>query len=226
MKIKLIYCLLFFAFVLNSKAVFAQGSPGQNQVYMNGVSVKETDHSGIEGSPFFNDDWETGIVMLADGRTFKDMSLKYNIYKDELYFKDPNGETKSFSTPVKEFKIEGGNSNSKDFKNGFTNISGYTAQSFFQVLSEGSVQLLKKHRCLVTETTGIDLGTVTKKFTVKESYYIIISGVATLIKKDKKSILALLSNKQGELETYIKTNKLDLKNDDALAKLINYYNSI
>jgi len=229
MKIKLVYYFLFFVFLVNSKIVLAQSNPGQNLVYMNGQLVKETDHSGIEGSPFFNDDWSTGLIMLADGRTFKDMILKYNIYTDEVYFKDQNGETKSFSNPVSEFKLlstGNGSSNSKDFKSGYANIPGYTAKSFFEVLSEGAVQLLKKYRRVVSETTGIDLGTVTKNFTDKESYYMIISGTATLVKKDKKSILALLNNKQIELETYIKAHKLDLKNDDDLAKLINYYNSI
>jgi hypothetical protein len=229
MKIKLVYYFLFFVFLVSSKIVLAQGSSGQNQVYMNGQLVKETDHSGIEGSPFFNDDWATGLVTLADGRTFKDMSLKYNVYTDEVYFKDQGGETRAFSNPVSEFKIistENGNSGSKDFKSGYTIIPGYTAKSFFQVLSEGTVQLLKKYRRVVSETTGIDLGTVTKKFTDKESYYMIISGTATLVKKDKKAILTLLNNKQTELEAYIKAHKLDLKNDDDLANLVNYYNSI
>lgn len=229
MKFKLVHYFLFFAFLINSKIALAQGTPTQNHVYMDGQPVKETDHSEIEGSPFFNDDWSTGLVMLSDDRTFKDMSLKYNVYREELYFKDSNGEIKMFSSPVSEFKImsmEDGNSHSKKFKSGYTNIPGYTAKSFFEVLSEGTVQILKKHRRLVTETTGIDLGTITRRFIDKESYYLIISDTVTLVKKDKKSILALLNNKQTELETYIKAYKLDLKNDDDLAKLINYYNSI
>src|ERR1700749_3055127 len=204
MKIKLCLFCFFLIVLINNDDAIAQNQG--NITYGDGTLVKETEVV-IDGSPYFNNEWETGLVKLADGRTFKDMMLKYNVYKDVLYFQDGNGDTKIFSSPVSEFKITDVVDNiphELDFKNGYKDIPGYNDQSFFEVLSEGTVQLLKKDHRFVIESTGIDLGTTSKKFNDKESYYLIISGKVSVIKKDKKTILALLSNKQTELESYIK----------------------
>ena len=57
-------------------------------------------------------------------------------------------------------------------------------------------------------------------------YYLLIDGKAVRIKKDKKSVEAALGSKQAELDSYIKANNLNLKNDADLAKLITQYNTL
>jgi hypothetical protein len=67
---------------------------------------------------------------------------------------------------------------------------------------------------------------ISKAFKDNISYYLVIGNKAFPVKKEKRSILSALGNKQTELEAFIKANNLNLKNDDDLARLINYYNSI
>jgi hypothetical protein len=50
--------------------------------------------------------------------------------------------------------------------------------------------------------------------------------VMTRWKKDKDFILAELSDKQTEVNQYILSNKLNLRNQEHLVKLLTYYNSL
>ena len=55
---------------------------------------------------------------------------------------------------------------------------------------------------------------------------ILSKGVMKRWKKDKDFITAELSDKRAEVEEYILSNKLNLKNRENVIKLLNYYNSL
>ncbi len=218
-----------FGLLAGSNIAYCQQVPTQNLILIDGRNVKEVDHSEIQGSPYLSDEWINGLVKFSDGRTYKDIPLKYNQVNDILYFQNDKKETLTFVKQVTDFIIAYSSDNEdhvKHFKSGFADISGYTTQNFFEVLVEGTAQLLKKNHKHVVSESGMALGTTIQKYADSESYYLVIAEKAYTLKRDKKAILAILANKQAELEAYIKANNLNLKNDPDLAKLINYYNSI
>jgi len=223
MKIKFIHYLLavlLFVIVQQADAQFVQD--------INGHPYQTKSYDDIQGTPYLSDQWGTGMVKMADGRTYKDVPLKYNQLEDELYFKDNKDQTLVFADPVNEFKINYVANNrpyEKVFKRGFKNIPNSSQSTFFEVLSDGTAELLKKTTKTLEETREYN-APVTKRFDDNEKYYLIVSGNVTPFKKDKKFILASLSNKQTEIESYMKSNNIDLKKDADLSKLMNYYNSL
>ena len=63
---------------------------------------------GINGSPFANDEFLNGNVVLNNDDEYENVPLKYNIYNDELYFKNIKDDMLlSFVIPVKAFEIAG-----------------------------------------------------------------------------------------------------------------------
>jgi len=234
MKIKFFLTVALTTFFLVSNIrVMAQTIPSTtsqlNLQYDDGRLATEVNHAEIEGSPYLSDEWINGLVKFGDGRTYKDIPLKYNQANDVLYFQNDKKETLTFVKQVADFIITYSSDNEdhvKHFKSGFADISGYTTQNFFEVLVEGTAQLLKKNHKHIVSESGMALGTTTQKYADSESYYLVIADKAYTLKRDKKAILAILANKQAELEQFIKTNKLNLKEDRDLAKLIAYYNSI
>jgi len=223
MKIKFLYqlsALFLLVIVQQAKAQFVQD--------INGHPMQTKSYEGVQGSPYLSDQWAMGVVKMTDGRTYKDVPLKYDEVQDELYFQDKKAQTLAFVDHVNEFKINYVANNKpyeKVFRNGFKNIPGSSEASFFEVLSDGTAQLLKKTTKVQAETREYN-APVVKNFEENAKYYLIVSGKVIPFKKDKKFILENLPNKRTELEAYIKTNNINLKDDADLAKLISYYNSM
>lgn len=225
MKPKFLYCLFILLLFIAAKSASAQFAEN-----INGVPMREiSGYTNVEGSAFLNDQWAKGMVKMADGRTFKDVLLKYDQVKDELYFKDKKGDTLIFVDPVREFKVEyasGDDAHEKLFRNGYKNIPNSTENSFFEVVSDGTAQLLKRTTKSIAESKEYNSTTVVKRFDENVKYYIIVSEKVIPIKRDKKSILAALTNKQPQLENFMRTNNINLKNDEDLVKLMAYYSSL
>lgn len=217
---KIALITLCWLYIINVKA--------QTLNSINGTSVQLTDFRDVKGSPYFYNDWLKGDVIMSDDVVHQNMDLRYNLVDDQLYFKSSNQSVLTFADPVKQFTINApeGSIQVLTFRKGYQNIPGTTSTSFLEILTEGKTQLLKKFSKKI-QTENVYPNTSTDKFfTETKTYYIFKDGKGILIRLDKKSIISALSNKQTELETYIKQNNLNLKDDEDLRKLITYYNSI
>jgi hypothetical protein len=214
------FCLL--AFVNTASAQFLH-----EQDYK---PITTKSHTDVEGSAYLYDDWMPGSVKLANGVTNNaPMLLRYDVVDDQLFFKDKAGETMAFVVPVKDFTIEAFENDVtviRHFRSGYNNIEGNTPSSFFEVLSDGKIQLIKKINKVVFETQNIGSASKTRSFLDKTKYYLVNNGKALQVKNDKKSLLAALGDKQAQMEDYIKTNKINFKSDTQLGKLVDYYNSL
>lgn len=214
--------------------LFLTGFNGYAQGYIiiqdaKGEVVSEHNYVDVQGTAFLNSDWLIGSFTLVNNKLYKDVNLKYDVVQDKIFLRGAKGEQISMLDKVKDFtlnyptEVEVVN---RYFRCGYSNIPGTRADSYFEVLADGKVQLLKRTSKIIQENKEYNSATITKSFYETIKYYLFNEGKATLIKKDKKSILTALNTKQPELETYIKDNKLNLKNDEDLAKLITYYNTL
>ncbi|MBC7914590.1 MAG: hypothetical protein H7Y07_10780, partial [Pyrinomonadaceae bacterium] len=101
-----------------------------------------------------------------------------------------------------------------------------TQKSFYEVLTEGGSVLLKRTRKKITEVKPYNSSTTVKTFFDVQSYYLSRKGETIPLKKDKKAILSLLSDKKEQLEKFIDQAKLNVKDEAQLISLISYYNSL
>lgn len=199
----------------------------QFKLYTDYKPVKLIDYTNMEGTPYLYEDWQTGNVTLTNGVSNKEpMMLKLNMVNDVVSFKDKEtGQELEFVEPVQEFSLNVGTS-TRHFKSGFKNIDGIAPTAFLEVLSDGKAQLLKRNNKIVFEQQPIGSATKERTFIEKTKYYLVIDGKATVVKTDKKSVLAALGDRHDQLEEYIKTNKVNFKDDAQLGKLVDYYNSL
>lgn len=210
--------------------VFVYGKA--NAQYMqdvNGKAMPSKNYVNVEGSPYLTDDWVKGDIMLANGRNYNDVSLKYDMSDGQLYYQTKPEETLVFIDLVKEFKVPvmvNSKKIEKLFRSGYPAVTGGTEKSFYEVVGDGKTQLLKQNIKTISEYKEYNSSTITKKFDDNIKYFLFTNGKLIPVKKDKKSILTAIGDKQPEMEAYIKTNNLNLKNDEDAAKLIIYYNSL
>lgn len=109
----------------------------------------------------------------------------------------------------------------------------YLTADYFEVLTDGKIQLLMNHyidielNSYVTNYMGGG-GDGREYFVHKNKMYYKNenNGAAREIIRKKKYILGLFTDKRDEIENYIKREHINLKNDDDIRLLFEYYNSI
>lgn len=196
------------------------------QSNINGVTAQTKDLSSIAGSAYSSEKWLKGDVALSDGKAYNNLELKYSEYEDDVFFKGNEEQMMNFAEGVKQFTLKQEDGTVSTYRKGYTNVPGTDAKSYFEVIADGKTQLLRKTSKKVREEVVYPSTTPSKSFQKTVRYYIVTPEKVTLVKADKKSILASLNTKQAELESFIKSNNIDFKKDKDLSALITYYNSL
>lgn len=218
------HIFLFAAFVLCLTGLSSLPANAQYTEDFRAKDVLEKQYVDIKGSPYISDEWTEGVVKMQSGPTYK-MPLKYDQVKGELIFKDRSGREMTFADPVAGFMLSGKDGD-RVFRNGFKGIEGREENYFFEVLYDGGTPLLKDPKKNIVEHRAYNSSTAVKSILEAPAYYIVLKGEAIRIKKDKNSVLSALEGSSDALDKYIQDQKLNLKDDAGLAKLLQYYDTL
>jgi len=213
--------LVFFFLTFSLKAQFIQ-----NLSDMQGKPLVESSISDVSGSPYLLDDWSKGIVEQGNKVSYKDVDLKYNLFKDELFFKNPrDGSMLGFVLPVTGFTLA-----LKDkieiYRNGFPEIDNFNSKSYYQVLFDGGIKLLFKNYRTLIEVKPYNSSTTEKKLVDNTFFYVFLDNVMTKFKPSRKDFLELFKSKSVEIADFIKNEKIDFKKHDDLIKVFVFYNKL
>lgn len=176
-----------------------------------------------EGSPFYDEDWRTGTVYTRDNTYTEFKQLRYNAFLDELVFLH-NGT--AYIVPHK-LRIQKFILGEEEFVGAF-NGSTYT---FFKVLEKGPRILLIKHiRCII-EKGQPSRGYIAARpdtYVFKEDIFILKPDNYAVEINPKKGlkILTYIPDRRDEVEKYIESSKLKMKDLEDLTDVIAYYNSL
>jgi hypothetical protein len=233
---KRILFFLLIGFIMNEsfgQLEFRNSNVGRliNLEDFNGRSLLKKYDPDISGSPFINADWISAKIILAKGKEIGPLPVKLNIESNELYFLDSTGrEMVAIEGLVK--KIDLTYYYSKDstkyiFKSGYPNIDKQNENYFYQVFTEGKIELLAKKFKYIRTVKNELSGEILKDF---------VDGTITLyvytfdnmqhFQPKIDFVLSLLIDKQEEVNTFINANKINLKKTSDLIKLFSYYNKL
>jgi hypothetical protein len=192
--------------------------------------VFESNYPDVNGVPFLTEDWKYTLIKLTDGRIFDTIKTRLNLYTKELYFKtDKDVEMFFTGGYVKEMDIYDSSETKKiiyKFETGFPGIDKNTESSFYQVLADGNVQLLKFMEKKISQTKNDMSGEIRKDFVQYDEYYVNNYGIMLKLKKEKEFILDLFEDEKEKISEYLKNKKMNYKNIGMLTELFNYYNSL
>jgi hypothetical protein len=102
----------------------------------------------IEGSVFLHDHWNKGYIKLADDKVAGNLLLRYNVYADKIYFLNDSVELVLQNYACEfgyAYSSENGEIKQNCFKNGYPAIDNNTGATFYEILVNGTIRLLKKH---------------------------------------------------------------------------------
>ena len=218
----LLKLLLITTFTLNAQVTFNTDWIQATDTHYHDYETSLYD--GVNGSPFLLSDWAKGSVTSGTAM-LKNQLLKFDEVENRLLIKGDDGLAKTFKAVINSFTITDKNKE-RVFLSGFHKGIENDNFTFFEVLGGEKVKFLKRNVKTISVNTEYS-GKVVKNVTSEIKYFISWPDKAPQnIKLGEKDILIALVSKEPELTSYIKSHKLNLKREDDVVKLINYYNTL
>ncbi|WP_461639398.1 hypothetical protein [Labilibaculum euxinus] len=202
-------------------------SPALIDFYNNVITVKiseGTSSANFEGSPYWDETFYKGSIISKDSLLYTGLHLRYNNYKDLMEFKKgENAYEISYQFPLLQIMFDGKIYKSFEYKDGNQDRIGY-----FQELHNGNYSLYCKNRIYFLEAKpakGYKAATLPKFKRSAPVYYIKANNELTLI-NNKKDLLKIFKNEKNKLNSFIKKNKIKLKDQSDMVSLIIFCNNL
>jgi len=230
---------LVFAISLISAPLFSQANNSAFNVNTRQIDIAQKnaafgltaeEFNNIVGSPYENENFLAGNIYKDEKTLFKDVQLRYNIFADEIeisqnaknpeeaysaLIKDPNTLVKIFNDIYIFVPFEG------SFEKGH----------YFSIITEENTFDLYK-KSVVTYKQPVYAKTTYDRdrpgaFNKKDTYFLVTKdGKFYELPNSKSKIVKVMNQKGSEVKAFIKKNRLNLKAEKDLTKLVKYYNSL
>jgi len=189
-----------------------------------GKPFTNPDASNIEGSPLLNQDWGKGTVYFKDGAVAQNLDLKFNLEKNELYF-NREGEMFLFNDPIMSFRMNYSSGSGKKevhFRSGYPVNGRLLKETFYEVLEDGAKFQFVAYRFTYLADSYRYGGQSKKVFTENEELYVydVAFGKMIKIKRSESSLVEGLPDYKDKIVAVIRDNKLKLKTNEDVKKVI------
>ena len=217
-------CLLIIpAILLMSISAFAQYTETNfeefNDLYFRNHSyVDDLGYKDIEGNPYSNVDLVPGNIEFVSGFKKDSIPMRYNWYTKTMEFM-PEDEILEMPASKNIKQIELGGEKYIPFFY-LSSVGGYLLE-----LYRDDISLFRQNKVQFVDVKPATSGyeeTQPAKFQWARPTYIVITDKGDLIRLDqnKKRFANQFPAYKDELKAYIKENKINLKNEEDLKKLI------
>lgn len=221
-------CLLMsflFCFVIETKAqpVVDPGSAGMS-TSIRFYNMKESVYNVLEGSPYTSTDFKDGSILPSklNSKWILGCKLRYNSYANQLEIEELDLIKVVLLADIKAFKIGW-----HIYESGFPAVDKLNLNSFYDVLYDGKVILLKNSKTILQEVKAADDVKQGDKFTTYDNYYLFENQEMKKFFMSKKAFLKVISPaKISAVETFINELKLNLKDENDLVQVVKFYNSL
>ena len=192
--------------------------------------AKGLTYEDVEGTPFWDEHWNSAILYFKSGAMYKLPKAKLNLYTTEVHYEnEKEGELVAETSLIDKIVFL----NPKDANKvlaAFAVLPDYIDNKpagFFRVFNDGAYQLilLQKNLVKVSPFDPLTGKNATSFFT--KSYYGIYNNGKTIPLKalDRNSVLSVIPF-NAAVEPWIKNSKNKLKSEEDIIALLNYYNSL
>lgn len=179
----------------------------------------------FDGTPYLDDDFIPGEVIINDSIRIEDVPLRYNIYSDRVEFMNEQNQVLEIDHSKQEFDF--------NFGGHLFTIQDYldheeSKRGILELMVDGHIRLYKRYL--------IDLKPATKaigfqeaqpnRFTRQDDKYLLAVGQnAPETVRNSKDLLEKLKKIKPNIDQYAKNQKLKLKSDKGLIQLVQYCNN-
>jgi len=187
-------------------------------------------YEDVEGSPFWDEHWNSAILYFKSGAIYKLPKAKLNLYTSEVHYaNEKDGELVAETNLIDKIAFLDSKEATKILAV-FAVLPDYIDNkpaAFYRVFNNGAYQLilLQKNLVKVSPYDALLQKSITSFF--KKTYYgIYNNGKTTPLKSlDKNSVIAALPF-NASIQPWIKNTKNKFKSEEDMIAFLNYYNSL
>jgi len=210
---------------LKQKSVEKQKNQQEPQLNAGSGGALHLDNLGEESSLFFLDTWEKGELVLKDKTIIDDRLYRYNMCTQQMEFINEE-DTLAIAIPE---EIESLSFADHKFVFEEYEKDGQVQKAYFELLVDGKCKLLVYRWIAYKYVEDMDdcgARYASEKNFLKEEYYVSKDDhTAILIPESNRRFVEMMSDKDIDMKSYMKVNKLKVCREDDLEKLISYYNA-
>ncbi len=190
-----------------------------------GSAIDSTKYLTIAGSPYMDEAFKEGEVVINDTIHFSKVPLRYNIVTDKMEFKNRRGQLMEIDYSAGQFSFLINNQQFKilEYKDKDKNQNGH-----LELLVDGAIQLYKKHNRQFEKATVVKAfeEPLPDRFVANDPTYLIAAeGEMPETISRKKDLLQQLNQDDPKVAQYLKDNKLKMRSEDSIIDLITFYNN-
>ena len=190
------------------------------------------------GNPYLDTTWQAGNVKFYNrpGVSLKSDSLanvpvRLDLSADEVEVRAGAKDIRAVkATAVRYVDI----TNAAGLVDRFLNVHEYqgdatTLNGFFEQVTTGKLDLLQYTSTYIRRANynvAMNTGSKDDEIIKRMEWYVARDKKATKFSPGKKAILELMADKKEQIETFLKTEKPDLKSKSGLMAVFGYYNKL
>ena len=189
----------------------------------NKTLVRKLDEKDISGSPYLNSEFVIGTVYTKRNIHYTGIPLRYNIYNDVIEYRLPDSSIYAISNPEIIRKIEMG---AETFIYYVTN-KGNTG--YFSLISSGEVELLSKYNMTFKDaipSAPFEAAQPPSFHEQANTFFIKVKDQLPTMVAKKKDIKSIFGNQSDQILSFLKKEKLYLRNEADLIKLVKFINEL
>ncbi len=178
----------------------------------------------VQGSPYLSKEFVVGDIVI-DNFKFVGIPLRYNIYNDDIEY-EKDDQILAIANPHEVRRVFIGD---MAFIYNAYILSKKQTFGYFQILSDGKAKVLKKYEIsyqMPTAEQAYRPEVPAKFIPIPCKLYVAFGNDPAFRFTKTKKLLRFFGDKRIEVEKYLKTKKLNLKKEEDLLTLFNYYNSL
>jgi hypothetical protein len=187
----------------------------------------------VEGNFYLDNKWNLASILLYREQTVMEgFRVRYNINSNMFELWEPESSQITTIQGLRiqnivwmdsSYKVPRYFVNGMDFRDEGVPISG-----FFEVLVEGELPLMRRTIAVFKESnynTALMVGNRNDQIIKRNVYYYLKGKDLYEVPKKRKDLFLIFGDKAGELEAFVESNGIDLKDRSSIFQLFTHYNS-
>lgn len=187
-------------------------------------------YADIDGTPFWNEQWNPAIIYFANGAKARINQAKLNLFTDEIHYLSNDGTELAVENEGITRLVFLNKNNLTQPIASFAKLTNHLSgkgSAYYRVLNAGNFQLilLQKQHVKTSPYDPIQAKTISSFYSTKD-YVLYNNGKTTPLKDlDRGSILSSIPF-NANVENWLKENKNKLKSEKEVISFLNYFNTL